>query len=155
MQRVRVAETKSERTACLDLRRLVFVDEQGVGEALEIDGLDDRCVHLFGERAGLAVAAARLRVVTPGVMKVERVCVRREHRGAGWGVLIMREAERVAQARGVKQLVLAAQAEVISFYRRLGYVGEGPMFVEAGIDHQMMRKKLGEVGGRDDSAPQT
>ncbi|MEL7177586.1 MAG: hypothetical protein AAGK28_13790, partial [Pseudomonadota bacterium] len=38
---IRVAETDADKQACFDLRRQVFVGEQGVTEAEEMDGLEE------------------------------------------------------------------------------------------------------------------
>ena len=32
------------------LRRVVFIEEQGVSEADEVDGLDDQAIHLLARR---------------------------------------------------------------------------------------------------------
>ncbi len=48
-------------TELLAIRRTVFVDEQGVPEALEIDGRDDGAWHLLArDAAGLPVGCVRL-----------------------------------------------------------------------------------------------
>ena len=43
---IRVAETDADKQACFDLRRQVFVGEQGVTEAEEVDGLDPEATHV-------------------------------------------------------------------------------------------------------------
>jgi predicted GNAT family N-acyltransferase len=45
-------------------------------------------------------------------------------------------------AIGAEEIVLGAQLTARDFYRRLGYVEEGPVFDDAGLPHVMMRKKL-------------
>ena len=40
------------------VRREVFIDEQGVTEREEIDGLDPGCVHFVAEQGGEAVGCA-------------------------------------------------------------------------------------------------
>jgi predicted GNAT family N-acyltransferase len=47
---------------CLALRRSVFIDEQGVSEADEIDDLDAVAVHLLAMLGGRPVGSARLLV---------------------------------------------------------------------------------------------
>jgi predicted GNAT family N-acyltransferase len=46
------------------------------------------------------------------------------------------------KAAGADEIVLGAQVIARDFYRRLGYVDEGPVFDDAGLPHVMMRKKL-------------
>jgi predicted GNAT family N-acyltransferase len=54
----------------------------------------------------------------------------------------MRALELEARARGHDRLVLNAQVAVLPFYERLGYVVDGPEFLEAAIPHRAMSKRL-------------
>lgn len=126
---------------CHDIRRIVFVQGQNVPEALEIDGLDGECVHFLASCRGRPVGSARLRNAE-GLAKAERVAVLSEYRDAGIGRALMHALEAHAQADGFSEVLLHAQQEVISFYQRLGYRGEGDLFEEAGITHRVMRKRL-------------
>jgi predicted GNAT family N-acyltransferase len=47
-----------------------------------------------------------------------------------------------AQHRGYRHLALDAQVEAIDFYRRLGFVAEGELFMDAGIPHRHMHLAL-------------
>ena len=127
---------------CLALRREVFVEEQGVPLAEEMDGRDAGCTHFLALAGGDAVGTARLRVTGDGRLKAERVAVRRSVRRSGAGRALMRALEDETRARGRRELVLNAQLPVIAFYERLGYRAEGPEFLEAGIPHRAMRKPL-------------
>ncbi len=65
---------------CLRLRRRVFIEEQGVPEADEVDGRDHEAVHLLARVGGEAVGCARL--LTMGTTgKIGRVCVLPAWRG--------------------------------------------------------------------------
>ncbi|MFB6082860.1 MAG: GNAT family N-acetyltransferase [Halorientalis sp.] len=125
------------------VRRDVFVDEQGVDEAVEIDGRDDDAVHVIAYDGERAVGTARLRTVGDETGKVERVAVRRERRGEGLGRELMDAVEDLARERGLNLLVLHAQTTVEGFYRDLGYETVSDEFEEAGIPHVEMRKRLG------------
>ena len=127
---------------CLEIRRAVFVVDQGVPEALERDGRDPECEHFIALSAGAAVGAARLRELE-GCAKLERVAVLAEHRGAGLGRALVRAAEARATERGLTEIVLSAQSAVVDFYLELGYRTEGEPFLEAGIPHVHMRRALG------------
>lgn len=124
--------------ACRALRRVVFIEEQGVPEADEIDDLDDQAVHLLALRDGRPVGSARL-LVLDDVVKVGRVCVLADQRGLGLGAALMRAA--VAEARGmpgVARVKLGAQTHALGFYERLGFEAYGPEFLDAGIPHREM-----------------
>lgn len=129
-----------------ELRRRVFVEEQGVARDDEWDEHDiagSNTIHFVAvaTRSGRAVGCARLRVYGAGA-KVERVAVLPEKRGTGLGRHLMTAVERAAVRCGHEQLVLHAQASVVAFYELLGWRAEGPEFHEAGISHRKMRKAL-------------
>jgi ElaA protein len=119
------------------VRREVFIDEQGVTEREEIDGLDPGCVHFVAEQGGEAVGCARLRRLE-GATKVERVAVLARLRSTGLGRALMNEAEAEAERRGWRPLMLHAQLSSVGFYEHLGWKAEGPVFEEAGIPHRRM-----------------
>jgi ElaA protein len=124
--------------ACRRLRRTVFIDEQGVSEADEVDDLDGEALHLLAVRDGRPVGTARLLVLGDAV-KVGRVCVLADQRGLGLGVALMQAA--VAEARGmpgIAKVKLGAQTQALGFYERLGFTAHGPEFDDAGIPHRDM-----------------
>jgi methyltransferase (TIGR00027 family) len=138
---IRVRAARAEELArCHAVRREVFVAEQGVPVEEEMDAHDAVSAHFLAMQADDIVGTARLRLLADGTLKAERVAVLRPFRRRGVGRALMRALEEAARARG--ELVLNAQTAVVSFYERLGYRCEGPEFVEAGIPHRAMRKRL-------------
>lgn len=132
--------------ACSALRRAVFIDEQGVSEALEWDGLDSVARHFLAlENApaseSVALGTARMRIVE-GHAKAERVAVRKDARTRGVGRFLMLAIEAYARRQGLPAVVLQAQVTAIPFYERLGYRAHGEVFLSAGIDHREMTKPL-------------
>ncbi|MEL6345109.1 MAG: GNAT family N-acetyltransferase [Myxococcota bacterium] len=138
---VRVSRSAEDVARCQAVRRVVFVEGQGVDEWLEVDGRDPECVHFLAEVSGDLVGCARLRLVA-GVAKAERVAVLAEHRGAGIGRVIMRRMEAEAAKMGLSALKLASQVPVVPFYEKLGYTAYGEAFVEADIEHRWMIREL-------------
>jgi predicted GNAT family N-acyltransferase len=146
-RRVVRATSDADRAAALAVRRTVFVDEQGVPEELELDAYDDdpATVHLVAYDGTEAVGAARLRPYDDAerVGKVQRVAVRADRRGEGWGRDLMARVERVARERGYERLVLDVQTHARGFYERLGYtVDDETEFMDAGIPHVAMGKRV-------------
>ncbi|MFN3954307.1 MAG: GNAT family N-acetyltransferase [Pararhodobacter sp.] len=134
--------TTTDLDVCLALRRRVFIEEQGVSEAEEIDGLDDEAVHLLARIDGHAVGTARL-LLRGETGKIGRVCVLREARGTGLGVALIKAALAHLRARGgIREARLSAQSHAIGFYERLGFTPEGAEFLDAGIPHRHMRRAL-------------
>lgn len=128
----------SDIAACRALRRIVFIEEQGVAEADEVDDLDDQAIHILATQDARPIGSARL-LTMGNVGKVGRVCVLRDARGTGLGAALMQAA--VAQFRtipGITKVKLGAQLQALSFYERLGFTSYGPVFLDAGIEHRDM-----------------
>lgn len=134
---LQIIETR-EIALCRQLRRVVFIDEQGVSEADELDDLDEVAVHLLAVLDGVPVGSARL--LTEGSMgKIGRVCVLQSARGKGIGADLIRAA--VARFRGVPGIAkvkLGAQVHALGFYAGLGFAPVGEEYLDAGIVHRDM-----------------
>ncbi|MBV0922827.1 GNAT family N-acetyltransferase [Halomicroarcula limicola] len=124
------------------VRRTVFIEEQGVSEAEEMDDKDGVATHVLLTDGDEPVATARLRLVGEATAKVERVAVLADYRGEGLGVRVMDAVETVAGDRGATEAKLHGQTQVRGFYERLGYEAVGEEFEEAGIPHVEMVKPL-------------
>jgi predicted GNAT family N-acyltransferase len=121
------------------IRYDVFVREQGVPEALEWDGLDPACRHVVAETAtGEAIGTGRL--LPDG--HIGRMAVAKSSRRDGVGGALLGRLISMARARGDRHVALHAQSYVIEFYRRAGFEAIGADFMEAGIAHVEMRKRL-------------
>jgi predicted GNAT family N-acyltransferase len=133
--------------ACLEIRRKVFIDGQAVPIEIEFDGLDPDAEHFLalgdpdGEEIPVALGTARMRVVN-GVAKAERIAVLEEARGLGIGRALVESIELHARKEGLGSVRLDAQVQAAGFYEKLGYLTEGEVFIEAGIDHRLMTKRL-------------
>jgi ElaA protein len=124
------------------LRRVVFIDEQGVSERDELDDLDDVCIHLLARDGDKPVGAARINL-RANVAKIGRVCVILPYRGTGLGAALIRSALEVAKAQtGVDQAKLGAQVHALGFYEALGFTVTGPVYDDAGIEHRDMVKAI-------------
>ena len=121
------------------IRRTVFIDEQGVPEALEWDADDAGAVHLLAvDGEGRAIACARL--LPDG--HLGRMAVLPAWRGHGVGRALLATALDAARGRGHAMLRLSAQTQAAGFYARAGFVAVGSEYEEAGIPHVAMHKDL-------------
>jgi predicted GNAT family N-acyltransferase len=137
-----------QHTALLDLRGTVFIQEQGVPEQRERDGLDVDCWHVLArDEAGVPIGCGRL---TPQ-HKIGRMAVLPEWRGRGVGVALLRELVARARAQGWPEVALDAQVSAIGFYEREGFIAYGDEFEDAGLAHRAMRLEL--PARIDDPAP--
>ncbi|TFL19282.1 GNAT family N-acetyltransferase [Jannaschia formosa] len=127
--------------AALAIRAEVFMREQGVSLADEVDGADPDCLHWLMTDAEGPVAT--LRVMPLGeVAKIQRVAVLARARGRGLGARLMRHVMEELRAMGFGTALLGAQTEALGFYERLGFVAEGPVYDDAGIPHRDMTRPL-------------
>lgn len=123
---------------CRHLRRVVFIEEQGVPETDEIDDKDDTAIHLLATTDdGRPVGSARL-LLQGTTGKIGRVCVLKSHRGTGLGAALIRAALTELRAQGMTTAKLGSQSHAIGFYERLGFVPIGPEYMDAGIPHRDM-----------------
>jgi predicted GNAT family N-acyltransferase len=138
---VRPARDADEVRAALELRHEVFVVEQRVPVDEEMDEHDATALHLVAVEDGRVVATARV-VMEGDTAKVGRVAVAASARRRGIASRLIAACEREARARGGRRVTLAAQTGALSLYERAGYVAYGERFMDAGIEHLMMRKPL-------------
>jgi ElaA protein len=123
--------------ACRHLRRVVFIEEQGVPEADEIDDKDDAAIHLLATENGTPVGSARL-LVMGETGKIGRVCVLKSHRGTGLGAALIRAAITELRQHGLAHAKHGSPTQAIGFYARLGFTATGPEYIDAGIPHRDM-----------------
>lgn len=136
-----LTETSWARDAeCLAaVRRAVFIDEQGVPEALEWDEHDTTALHFLASTLdGSPIGCARL--LPDG--HVGRMAVLPDWRGHGIGRSLLAAILKAARARGHAELRLSAQVHAANFYLRAGFVVDSAEYEEAGIPHVAMRKQL-------------
>jgi ElaA protein len=138
---VRTTPDAAELRAALALRHDVFITEQGVSLADELDGRDDEALQVVAVRGGRVVGTCRV-LVEGRLGKLGRMAVEQASRRDGVGARLLAEAEAAAQAAGVHRIVLAAQVDAERFYAAHGYATVGGRFVDAGIAHVRMEKAL-------------
>lgn len=123
----------------LRLRMDVFVREQQIDPALEVDGRDEAARHVVVyNRLGQGVATGRLITEAPGVGRIGRLAVDRDLRGSRLGRQVLDALVEASQARGDREVQLHAQCAAEGFYRRAGFTAQGEPYDEAGIAHITM-----------------
>jgi predicted GNAT family N-acyltransferase len=126
---------ESSRARLLEVRREVFVVEQGVPEEIEIDEHDPASIHFLARNsAGVTIGTARL--LPEG--RIGRMAVRAAWRRIGVGRALLSVALETARVRGDNRLYLHAQVHSIPFYESLGFSVCGEEFDEADIPHREM-----------------
>ncbi|MGN7868364.1 GNAT family N-acetyltransferase [Paracoccus sp. 22332] len=135
-------EQTDDLAACHALRRAVFIEEQGVSEAEELDDKDAGAIHLLARRDGRPVGTARI-LLQGDTGKIGRVCVLAQARGTGLGAALIRAALDALRDRpGITRAKLGAQTHALGFYEKLGFTAFGPVYDDAGIPHRDMIRDL-------------
>lgn len=132
------ARWADEQLAISAIRRAVFIDEQGVPEALEWDGLDADASHVLAYVDGRPIATGRL--LASG--HIGRMAVLADFRGFGIGAAVLGRLLALAKRAGLTKISLNAQVHAQGFYARHGFVAQGATFLDAGIPHVAMRIQL-------------
>ena len=136
--------TDSDLETAFHIRKEVFVKEQGVPLADELDEFDNlsgRCDHVLVYYDEQAVGTGRIRVVD-GLGKLERICILKSYRKYGLGKKIIQMLEEIAKDKGIAKVKLHGQTHAEEFYKKLGYMTSSNVFTEDGIPHILMVKEL-------------
>jgi predicted GNAT family N-acyltransferase len=146
----RWARSAAEVRRAQRVREQVFCVEQGVPRSEEIDGLDERALHLLALQPEHGVVGTLRLLLAPDVAKIGRVAVERSWRRRGIASRMLQDALVMARQRGCREARLASQLAATALYERAGFGVVSEPFEEAGIAHVWMRRGL---AGRED-APQ-
>jgi predicted GNAT family N-acyltransferase len=125
------------------VRAIVFVEEQGVSYEKEIDGYDYSAVHFLATIGNEPIGTARLQLFKDYV-KIGRLAVRKAYRRKGIGKAMVNFILNHIIEMGYKKIKLHAQAYLVKFYEDFGFVKQGEIFLEAGIEHYCMVKIIFE-----------
>lgn len=139
------ALNESQLKEYFDIRIRVFVDEQNVPLDLEYDEYDtpnhEAVTHIGAFIDDTMVGAMRL-IKNDRTLKVGRLAVLIANRKDGVGSAFLKYAEKQAENNGIEVLELGAQVAAMPFYEKNGYQAYGPVFLDADIDHIMMKKEI-------------
>lgn len=139
--RVVAAGDERLRQQAYGIRRRVFIEEQGVPAAIELDEDDPRAFHVVALAGEQCVGCARM-VPHREYVKIGRMAVEREWRGQGVGRRLLDFMLQHARALGYRRAILHAQLHAEGFYLKAGFAPVGGVFDEAGIPHRRMELDL-------------
>ena len=126
----------------LSIRYTVFVDEQQVPKALEVDEDEAAAIHFVLYEEDQPLATLRLLPLSPSQVKLQRMAVQQDARQKSLGKQLILFAENYANEQGYQTITLGAQQTAIPFYEKIGYQPQGEPFMDAGIPHITMRRVL-------------
>jgi predicted GNAT family N-acyltransferase len=137
-----LVRSDEELRLALEVRRRVFVDEQGVSEGIELDGHDEEALHMVVKDEENVIGTARVLFLTNSQAKIERMAILRPFRRKGIGRKIISFLSEELKNRQIKQVFLHAQCSASAFYKTCGFEETGSPFWEAGIRHIKMQRRL-------------
>lgn len=144
MKKFHIEQTSwdKDRKNLIELRTRVFINEQLVPPDLEWDGYDSDCWHVLAKSEnGQCIGTARM--LYDG--HIGRMAVLTEFRKHGVGSAMLSELHKIAKIQGIDCVFLHAQTSAIDFYKKHGYSIKSEEFMDAGIPHVTMEKKLNET----------
>lgn len=139
---LRLLEPGAPLERAMVVRLAVFVDEQGIDPAIELDEQDPLAWHALAEVSGAVVGTGRVYLAAPGQARIGRMAVLPAWRLRGIGSAVLDLLELQARLLGADRVLLHAQETALEFYATSGYRVEGEAFEEAGIPHRTMVKDL-------------
>ena len=133
---------RDELYAILQLRAEVFVVEQDCVYQ-DIDGKDDKAVHVLGYKDDQLIAYTR--IFKPGAYfeqaSIGRVLVKENQRKFKYGYDLMNASiEAVEKYFDEQTIKISAQVYLKNFYNNLGFIEQGETYLEDGIPHMVMVK---------------
>ena len=129
---------QQHRAELAQVRRAVFIDEQKVPEKLEWDEYDESCIHILVFSDTLPIATGRMKLDG----HIGRMAVLKPWRNQGVGSSIINALLVHAEKSGIKRVYLHAQTSALLFYQRHGFSVCSEQFMDAGIPHKSMQKKI-------------
>ncbi len=120
------------------IRTSVFTREQRVPESLDFEGKDPDATHALVWDGKRYVGTGRM--LDDG--HIGRVAVLKEYRQKGFGKNIISVLINEAGRLGIQRVFLGAQLHAVDFYKKLGFSEYGEIFLDAGIEHIHMERKI-------------
>lgn len=121
----------------------VFIQEQKIVCEEELDGLDDKCIHVFLEIDERVVAYCR--IVPNGIsyenISIGRVLVLKQFRRKGIAQEMLNETvEYIKSNFQENSIMLSSQLYAKELYTSVGFIETSDVYEEAGIPHVKMYK---------------
>ena len=138
----KLVTSNNELEGAFEVRRQVFVGEQGIPEDVELDEYDKEALHMVVKDGDRVIGTARVQFLSTSQAKIERMAILKPLRRRGIGSRIIAFLSEELRNRQVEQVVLHAQYSVVAFYKSCGFEETGSPFLEVGIKHIKMQRQL-------------
>ena len=98
--------------------------------------------HLVAVKGNKVIGSVSYYLQTPTQLRVKQMAVDPAEQGLGIGAALMEAAESRGRALGAQEVMLHARCTALRFYGKLEYATEGEEFLEKGIAHRIMVKRM-------------
>ena len=138
----RLAENEQDIWGIHDVRRQVFVREQGIPQDLVFlgDGSGNE-LNMVVKDGDTVIGTARIQIMG-SMAKIERMAVLKPFRNKGIGKGIIAFLSEQLKHRDIDFIFLHAQHAAVDFYRSCGFSESGSPFYEVGIKHVKMEMEI-------------
>ena len=138
----KLMETEDELQGANEVKRQVFVIEQGITEELVFQSAEESDeINIIVKNDSMVVGTARVVFPANDTAKIERMAVLRSFRRRGIGKGIISFLLGELKRKKIKNIILHAQYQVYDFYKTYGFNVSGLPFMEAGIKHVKMEMR--------------
>ena len=103
---------------------------------------EDEALHLVAVEDGEVVGCVLFHADGTGGGRLFQMAVREDRQGTGLGARLVRHLEDRLRQDGVREVRLHARMTAHGFYEKLGYVGDGTLYIEVGLPHMIMTRAL-------------
>ncbi|MBI5251125.1 MAG: MSMEG_0568 family radical SAM protein [Desulfomonile tiedjei] len=139
--------TEDELSVALEIRKDVFVREQGLFDTSDLDENDSLSTHIIVKCDNQVVGTVRVFPENDGLNHWVggRLAVRKKHRDNHVGTLLVREAMRYVKNRGCTRFTAHIQEQNVRYFSLLGWKAVGPVEMYHGKAHRLMEADLNKI----------
>jgi len=138
----KLVSSDRELKGTFEVRKRVFVEEQGILDSLVFDDHDREALHMVVKDGQRVIGTARVIFLNANQAKLERMAILEPFRRRGIGKKIISFLDEELRNRQIQLVVLHAQSGVVEFYKLCGFDELGLPFWEVGIKHVKMQKRI-------------
>ena len=128
----------------IELRNRILRIPLGLKFSLADEQAEQDQLHFGAFRNETLIGSVSAVLLEKPAAKIRQMAVERECQSTGIGRFLMKRVEEELRQRGVKSVQLHARKSAVGFYHKLGYTVEGDEFLEVGIPHHLMTKRIAE-----------
>jgi GNAT superfamily N-acetyltransferase len=142
MLKFKIPESEEDFSQYYRLRWEVLRKPWGGALGTERADDDDQSIHgMMTDENGLVIAVSRLHFNSEIEGQIRFMGVHEEYQGKGVGMQLLMEMEKIALAKGIKQIRLHARENAVPFYEKANYTLEQKSYLLFGeIQHFEMLK---------------